>query len=502
MSGNTTNKTFSVKNGLDVANTIILDSNRNLFNIASLRTNTLYNYANTNVFSQIEDAYAKANAPLTIREVYASNSVVVNTFSNINTIQFDADSGMAVVDESNSTVTIQLNSTFKFWNVNGNEGLTAIGLDTVNFVAGDGIIIDANNNASPKTITFTATGGVGPTGPQGPSGAIGPQGPSGPTGNSVFVTQNSSSSISGNTINFVNTATVTIATSNSGGVINVAFTSVGGGTGTGNPGAFKNSFIGDGSNTVFTLSITPTNENHTIVFVDSVLQTDVDYNVSGSNIEFTSPPGSNSAIEVIIIGDSGPQGPQGPTGAQGDAGSQGPQGPTGPQGPQGVQGDAGPTGPQGPQGPQGAQGDAGSTGPQGPTGPSGANAELFVTQNSAGSITSNTINFVNTSTVTIETSNNNGVINVAFTSIGGGGGGGDGNANLTVSITAPLTPRPNQDLWWNSNTGALKIYYDDGSSSQWVDAFVPKGPSGPQGPTGPSGASGGADIHPFLLLSV
>jgi hypothetical protein len=160
--------------------------------------------------------------------------------------------------------------------------------------------------------------------------------------------------------------------------------------------------------------------------------------------------------------------------------------------------DLGPAGATGPQGPQGA---AGSTGPQGPTGPSGANAELFVTQNSAGSLSSNTINFVNTSTITIETSNNNGIINVAFTSIGGGGGG-NGNANLTVSATAPTGARANQDFWWNSNTGALKIYYDDGSSTQWVDAFVPKGPSGPQGPTGPSGASGGGEIHPFLLLSV
>jgi hypothetical protein len=178
--------------------------------------------------------------------------------------------------------------------------------------------------------------------------------------------------------------------------------------------------------------------------------------------------------------------------------------------------DLGPAGATGPQGPQGA---AGSTGPQGPTGPSGANAELFVTQNSAGSLSSNTINFVNTSTITIETSNNNGIINVAFTSIGGGGGG-SGNANVTVSATAPTGARANQDFWWNSNTGALKIYYDDGSSTQWVDAFVPKGPSGPQGPTGPSGASGdggpsgpqgptgpsgasgGGEIHPFLLLSV
>ncbi|MFN9954594.1 MAG: hypothetical protein ACK55I_15975, partial [bacterium] len=46
--------------------------------------------------STAEAAYAKANAPITIKEVYASNNGVVNTFANISTIQFDADSGMAV----------------------------------------------------------------------------------------------------------------------------------------------------------------------------------------------------------------------------------------------------------------------------------------------------------------------------------------------------------------------------------------------------------------------
>jgi hypothetical protein len=40
MSGNTTNKTFSVKNGLDVANTIVLDSSRNLRNVASINANS------------------------------------------------------------------------------------------------------------------------------------------------------------------------------------------------------------------------------------------------------------------------------------------------------------------------------------------------------------------------------------------------------------------------------------------------------------------------------
>ena len=85
----------------------------------------------------------------------------------------------------------------------------------------------------------------------------------------------------------------------------------------------------------------------------------------------------------------------------------------------GDRGDTGPQGPQGAAGSTGPQGPTGSTGPQGPSGPVGSS--VFVTQNSAGSITSNTINFVNTATVTIATSNNAGIINVAFTSVGGGG---------------------------------------------------------------------------------
>ena len=45
--------------------------------------------------------------------------------------------------------------------------------------------------------------------------------------------------------------------------------------------------------------------------------------------------------------------------------------------------------------------------------------------------------------------------------------------DTTVSIhdDAPSSPVAG-DLWWESDTGKLKIYYDDGSSAQWVDAFV------------------------------
>jgi hypothetical protein len=129
-------------------------------NGAYAQANGAYAQANI-VYAQANTAYEKANAPITVKEIYAGNSTVVNTYTNINTIQFDSDSGMAVVNAASNTVTIQLNSTFKNWNVDGNAGLVAVGLDTVNFIAGSGISIAANNNASPKSITFTSTGGGG-----------------------------------------------------------------------------------------------------------------------------------------------------------------------------------------------------------------------------------------------------------------------------------------------------------------------------------------------------
>ena len=38
---------------------------------------------------------------------------------------------------------------------------------------------------------------------------------------------------------------------------------------------------------------------------------------------------------------------------------------------------------------------------------------------------------------------------------------------VTISDTAPGSPT-NGMLWWQSSTGDLFIYYNDGTSSQWV----------------------------------
>ena len=51
------------------------------------------------------------------------------------------------------------------------------------------------------------------------------------------------------------------------------------------------------------------------------------------------------------------------------------------------------------------------------------------------------------------------------------GGGGGGGASVTISDTAPAASAG--DLWWESDTGRLKIYYQDTDSSQWVDTSPP-----------------------------
>lgn len=54
---------------------------------------------------------------------------------------------------------------------------------------------------------------------------------------------------------------------------------------------------------------------------------------------------------------------------------------------------------------------------------------------------------------------------IVIDSLGGGGG-----ARITITTSAPAWTTTAGDLWWDSTNGALKIYYDDGSSAQWVDA--------------------------------
>ena len=169
-----------------------------------------------------------------------------------------------------------------------------------------------------------------------------------------------------------------------------------------------------------------------------------------------------------LTGPPGPVGPTGPVGGQGVKGDTGPQGSIGPIGPQGVKGDTGNTGIQGPvgpvstvpgpQGPQGVKGDKGDQGDVGPTGPPGGLGEAPVDGKY----------YARKSATWAEV---------------------QAGANVQISDTPPATPK-HGDLWWDSTAGITYIFFNDGSSSQWVISHAFAGPQGPAGTPGAPGAAG------------
>ena len=68
--------------------------------------------------------------------------------------------------------------------------------------------------------------------------------------------------------------------------------------GTINLGITRDSFVGDGSNNAFTLSVVPINEDHCSVYVDRVLQRNNEYSVVYTTLTFTTAPEANSVIDI------------------------------------------------------------------------------------------------------------------------------------------------------------------------------------------------------------
>ena len=68
-------------------------------------------------------------------------------------------------------------------------------------------------------------------------------------------------------------------------------------------------------------------------------------------------------------------------------------------------------------------------------------------------------------------------------------------ATIHVGEAPPPDPTDNS-LWWESDTGVLYLYYDDGSSEQWVSVAGGTGPEGDPGPPGPPGPTGADSTVP------
>jgi hypothetical protein len=87
-----------------------------------------------------------------------ANNIYTNISTNVKKLGFDLESGFDVIDMGNGIAKIAMNSTFKYWQINGVPALTAVGLDTVNFVPGTGITITADNTTTPKRFVISSTG--------------------------------------------------------------------------------------------------------------------------------------------------------------------------------------------------------------------------------------------------------------------------------------------------------------------------------------------------------
>ena len=113
---------------------------------------------------------------ITVSEIGADNGIT-NETTNVTALRFDTDTGFNVTDLGEGNVKVSLGSSWKTWQVDGQDSLVAVGEDTVTFVAGANISI--TTNAISKTITFSSDGGKGDKGDKGDTGEQGPPGISG-----------------------------------------------------------------------------------------------------------------------------------------------------------------------------------------------------------------------------------------------------------------------------------------------------------------------------------
>lgn len=132
------------------------------------RDGKLYIKASDGVADRIV-SFTGGNSPLSISELDANNQVVSGTtVSEVTSLLFDQESGFSINNLGNGAVKIAMNSTFKFWEVDGQDTLIADGLDHIQIAAGNGITLttDANNfpyqkltiSTPPKTVQLFQDG--------------------------------------------------------------------------------------------------------------------------------------------------------------------------------------------------------------------------------------------------------------------------------------------------------------------------------------------------------
>jgi len=121
------------------------------FNSGLTVNGSLYaNYPDTSIPSS-----AISGGVLTIQHTSDTGDTELNSdVTNVKTLQFDKDSGFDVSFQSVGVAKILMNSTFKYWNIDGADGLIAEGLDKVNLISGNDIILTADNTDDAKSLSI------------------------------------------------------------------------------------------------------------------------------------------------------------------------------------------------------------------------------------------------------------------------------------------------------------------------------------------------------------
>ena len=152
-------------------------------------------------------------------------------------------------------------------------------------------------------------------------------------------------------------------------------------------------------------------------------------------------------------------------GAKGEPGSKGQKGEIGNTGSQGDKGEKGaPSTVAGPQGQKGEQGQKGATGSDGDKGEKGEPSTVVGPKGDKGE--------------------------KGITGAGTKGEKGAGSS-VTIGVSPPTSPTPAPgDMWWDSDDADLHVYYDDGSSAQWVSVTSSSALKGQTGDKGDKGQKG------------
>ena len=178
----------------------------------------------------------------------------------------------------------------------------------------------------------------------------------------------------------------------------------------------------------------------------------------------------HSIANAALAGDKGQTGA---TGAKGAPGSNGAKGQKGAAGTIGVDGAKGQKGEVGSAGAKGQKGEVGSIGAKGQKGQKGQKGEVGAKgQKGESGVGADGVKGQKGQKGEVGTTGLKGQKG----DTGVKGIKGEGNEAIT-SVTAP-SGAVDGDLWWDEETGSLYIYYNDGTSSQWVqfnNSVVPDG---------------------------